>query len=90
MTSMRAAWARDLANYGYLQALHPCMEVLLYDAPRSSPRPRKRKAKIADAKQLAQQNTGNAASDAALERRRWQTSRQPWRTWKMRTTTELQ
>ncbi|MBP5785650.1 MAG: hypothetical protein J6V96_00890 [Aeriscardovia sp.] len=32
MTSMRTAWARDLANYEYLQALHPYMEVLLYDA----------------------------------------------------------
>ncbi|MBQ5521034.1 MAG: hypothetical protein IIT91_03045 [Aeriscardovia sp.] len=90
MTSMRAAWARDLANYGYLQALHPCMEVLLYDARQVLSPAQEAKAKIADAKQLAQQNTGNAASDAALERRRWQTSRQPWRTWKMRTTTELQ
>ena len=90
MTSMRTAWARDLANYGYLQALHPYMEVLLYDARQVLSLAQEAKAKIADAKQLAQQNTGNAASDAALERRRWQTSRQPWRTWKMRTTTELQ
>lgn len=90
MTSMRAAWARDLANCEYLQALHPCMEILLYDARQVLSPAQEAKAKIADAKQLAQQNTGNAASDAAPERRRWQTSRQPWRTWKMRTTTELQ
>ena len=64
MTSMRTAWARDLANYGYLQALHPYMEVLLYDARQVLSLAQEAKAKIADAKQLAQQNTGNAASDA--------------------------
>ncbi|MBR6439721.1 MAG: hypothetical protein IKS61_00125 [Aeriscardovia sp.] len=60
-----AGWAQDYSNYKYLQSVEPYAEQISQDASSALAKAQDAAAKIAAAKELAEQNTGDAASDAA-------------------------
>ena len=62
---IQKAWEQDYSNYKYLQAVQPYAESIESEAQTALAKAQDAASKIAAAKQLADQNTGDSASDAA-------------------------
>ena len=58
-------WDQDYANYKYLQSVQPYAQTIASEAQTALSKAQDAANKIAAAKQLADQNTGDSASDAA-------------------------
>lgn len=60
-----ATWEQDYANYKYLESVQPYAQTIYSEAQTALSKAQDAANKIAAAKQLADQNTGDSASDAA-------------------------
>ena len=65
LTPIETAWKQDYSNYKYLQAVQPYAQTIESEAQTALAKAQDAASKIAAAKQLADQNTGDSASDAA-------------------------
>ncbi|MBO7671149.1 MAG: hypothetical protein J6S25_00110, partial [Aeriscardovia sp.] len=64
-TAIEEQWDKDYANYKYLQSVQPYAQTIASEAQTALSKAQDAANKIAAAKQLADQNTGDSASDAA-------------------------
>ncbi|MBQ1427829.1 MAG: hypothetical protein IIZ04_03095, partial [Aeriscardovia sp.] len=62
---IQKAWDQDYSNYKYLQAVQPYAQTIANEAQTALSKAQDAANKIAAAKQLADQHTGDSASDAA-------------------------
>ncbi|MBO7717769.1 MAG: hypothetical protein J6S17_03060, partial [Aeriscardovia sp.] len=60
-----SSWGQNVSNYEYLQAVQPYAETITFDSTQVLSAAQDAAAKIQAAKKLADQNTGDAADDAA-------------------------
>ena len=65
LATMESKWEQDYANYKYLQSVQPYAQTIANEAQTALSKAQDAANKIAAAKQLADQNTGDSASDAA-------------------------
>lgn len=65
LTTIESTWEQDYANYKYLQSVQPYAQTIYSEAQTALSKAQDAANKIAAAKQLADQNTGDSASDAA-------------------------
>ncbi len=63
--AMESKWEQDYANYKYLESVQPYAQTIASEAQTALSKAQDAANKIAAAKQLADQNTGDSASDAA-------------------------
>ncbi len=65
LIDIESKWEQDYANYKYLQSVQPYAQTIANEAQTALDKAQDAANKIAAAKQLADQNTGDSASDAA-------------------------
>ena len=65
LAPIESQWEQDYANYKYLQSVQPYAQTIANEAQTALNKAQDAANKIAAAKQLADQNTGDSASDAA-------------------------
>lgn len=65
LIDIESQWEQDYANYKYLQSVQPYAQTIANEAQTALDKAQDAANKIASARQLADQNTGDSASDAA-------------------------